>query len=383
MRVVARLIKRDALITCNNSLNSADALFSQSRTMGYNIYEFSKAEDLVLVEDMSSQPRVLANGNILEYGATYRQLHAIDHGKPVVAVTIADGDYHTPPNLVRLAMAEAVAHNASYLWWPTWPEKERPRMVATIRPQAEFFRRNETLLNSASVRRDVLVFLPFRRWLETDKCGTADLAAALTRANIQYEVLCEDDFAFAVEKETSRVVVPAPKTTIIPKKEIEPKLKRIRKSSILPVLLLESMDLLTPKERAVVEKFKLVHGHVINASEPNWLKQLQSVVNPSVMIDGPATIRAVVHDQPMQTIVHLYNLNVERLSSFQDKIHPAEKIGLKIRVPLKRVQSVKLLIDTEKSPISLHFQSRDEGNGTVIETTVPKLEISALLLIES
>src|SRR5205807_8721566 len=62
MRAFARSVKKDALITANNSLNSADVLFSQCRSYAYNIYEMSKAEDYVVVEDMSSQPRVLANG---------------------------------------------------------------------------------------------------------------------------------------------------------------------------------------------------------------------------------------------------------------------------------------------------------------------------------
>src|SRR5213075_1980180 len=100
IRACARSIKRDALITANNSLNSPDVLFSQCRNYGYNIYEMSKVEDLVVVEDMSSQPRVLPGGKTVEYGPTYKQLSAISHGKPVVAVTIADSDYHTAPDLV-------------------------------------------------------------------------------------------------------------------------------------------------------------------------------------------------------------------------------------------------------------------------------------------
>ena len=121
MRSFARGVKRHSLITANNSLNSADTLYSQCRDYGYNIYEMSRAEDFVVVEDMSSQPRTLADGRVLEYGPTYQQLQAISHGKPVVAVTIADGDYTTAPELVRLAMAEAAANGASYLSWPAWP----------------------------------------------------------------------------------------------------------------------------------------------------------------------------------------------------------------------------------------------------------------------
>jgi hypothetical protein len=169
IRTYARGVRRGALITANNSLNSADVLFSQSRTYGYNIYEMSQAEDLVVVEDMSSQPRTLPNGQTLEYGPTYRQLHSISHGKPVVAVNLAEADYHTPPSLVRLALAEAAAHGSSYLSWPTWPEPERQRMISLIRPEVDFLRHNASLLNDAQPRLDAILFLPFRKWVTTNK----------------------------------------------------------------------------------------------------------------------------------------------------------------------------------------------------------------------
>src|SRR5206468_10432647 len=96
IRARARTPHPNALITCNNSLNSPEAFFSQIRTYGYSIDEMSKVEDLVVVEDMATQPRVLADGNAVEYGPMYEMLHSIAHGKPIVAVTLAEGDYHTP-----------------------------------------------------------------------------------------------------------------------------------------------------------------------------------------------------------------------------------------------------------------------------------------------
>ena len=128
-------VKPKAMITCNNSLNSPTSFFSQSRTYGYNIHEMSKVEDLVVVEDEVSQPRTLPNGNTVEYGHMYELLHAISHDKPVVAVTIVDGDYHTAPNFMRLAMAEAAAHDASYLSWPTWPESQRAQCAPLFGPK--------------------------------------------------------------------------------------------------------------------------------------------------------------------------------------------------------------------------------------------------------
>ena len=165
IRTFARTIKRNALVTANNSLNSKEVLYSQCRTYGYSIYEMSRAEDLVVVEDMSSQPRVL-NGQAVEYGPTYRQLFAISHGKPVVAVCLADADYHTPANLVRLAMAEAAANSASHLWWPTWPEAERQRMAQIISPQAKFLRDHAALLNQTTIRNDAVLWLPMRNFLD-------------------------------------------------------------------------------------------------------------------------------------------------------------------------------------------------------------------------
>src|SRR6185436_12689961 len=236
IRSYARTINPHALVTANNSLNSAEVLYSQARGFAYSIFEMSKTEDFVVVEDMSSQPRTFANGRIIEYGPTYKQLNGLSHGKPVVAVTIADTDYHTAPNLVRLAMAEAAANGSSYLAWPTWPEEQRERMISTIRPEADFLSRNAELLDKGTPRQDVTLFLPFRKWLETGDCAASKLAAELGRANIQYAVICEDDLtAFMRErKETSKGQTQRAK-----------------------VLLMESPTALLPQEKASADVFLL------------------------------------------------------------------------------------------------------------------------------
>jgi hypothetical protein len=241
MRTYARTIKRDALITCNNSLNTPGALFSQCRTYGYNIHEMSKVEDLVVVEDMATQPRVLPDGSVAEYGPIYELLHAISHRKPVVACALADGDYHTAPNLVRLAMAEAAAHRASYLAWPTWPENVRQKMIAAIRPQADLLRKNASLLNGTTRRVDALLFLPFRRWVDTADCQPLKIAGALSLANVQFAAVCEDDLA---ERLTARPY---------------------------PVLLVESPAVLSPSEAATIDTFKRDGGQVIWTTAENWL----------------------------------------------------------------------------------------------------------------
>jgi hypothetical protein len=357
MRSVARVYSRSALITANNSLNSANVLYSQCRAYGYNIFELSQAEDFVVVEDMSSQPRVLPNGQVVEYGPTYQQLRAIAHGRPVVAVSLAEADYHTPPNLVRLAMAEAAANGASHLWWPTWPETERARMAAAIRPQTEFLRSNATLLHGALPRRDAVLFLPFQRWIETDKCVASQLAAALSRAHVQYEVICEDD----LRAENLFNGGQSPK-----------------------VFIAESFSLLKADEQGILEKFRRDGGRLIEADKPDWLHEVRAaIVQPSVTLQGPPALRVAVHDQSRRTIVHVLNLNVQRLSSFADKVNPAEDIRLTVRVAFKKVSSVRALTaDTGGTAGLVSFTAQRTDDGSIVELTLPRLEIATLLVME-
>jgi hypothetical protein len=304
---------------------------------------------------MATQPRTDANGQTFEYGPTYKQLHAINHGKPIVAVTIANGDYHTPPNLMRLAMAEAAAHSSSYLSWPTWPEKERPRMIAVVRPQADFLRRNEELLNDAPFRADVLLFLPFRRWVDTENCTASALAARLTKENIQYKIICEDDFAsIAQQKKRS-------------------------------VLLLDAISGLTPAEQQTVAAVEKDGTAIIAADKPNWFERVRAAIGkPSIGVDAASTVRAVVHDQPGRTIVHLYNLDVERLSSFEDKVTPAKDVAFALTAPFK-VRAVTLYTADAGAgavPTPLKFKSGPPTDGSLIQVQVPQLHISAIVVID-
>jgi hypothetical protein len=354
MRVCARRVKPGALMTCNNSLNAPEAFYSQCRSYAYNIHEMSEAEDLVVVEDMSTQPRMLADGRMIEYGPVYGLIEAISRGKPVVAVTIADGDYHTPPNLVRLAMAEAAAHEASYLLWPTWPENVRAGMCAAIRPQADLLRNNAQLLNGTRPRTDVLFFLPFRQWLDTADCPAWKTALALSRANVQFDVVSEDHFATRLREARGAV------------------------------LLLESPALLLPAERAAVSKFEAGGGQVATTGKESWLGELHGRISrPSINMQAPPSIRAVVRDQGRRTIVHLLNLNVRRLSSFEDKVTPASDVGLHVRVPFKKVRQVRLLTaDEPQQPATVPFTTKPDQSGTVVMFKIGRLAVSALAVIE-
>lgn len=356
MRRYARTIKPNALATCNNSLNSPGVLFAQCRKYGYDINEMSKTEDFVLVEDMSSQPRVLSPGRFIEYGPTYDQLHAINHGKPIVAVTVAEADYHTPPNLVRLAMAEATAHNSSYLLWPTWPESVRQRMVSVIRPETAFLRQNKKLFSDTQPRRNVLLFLCFRRWLQTNHCVVSDLAAALSRANVPFAVASEDNLAQTLQSRDSRP----------------------------QVLLIESFTALNDGETQAIEAFQRNGGRVMAADAHDWLMSLRQVIEkPSLTLEAPPGVRAIIRDQRNRTLVHLYNLNIQRISSFDDKVFPAKDIKLSVGVPKSRVHSVRALTaDANGTSGPLAFTTHRDDKETVVETSVPNLEISEILVIE-
>jgi hypothetical protein len=360
MRSYARSIKRGALMTANNSLNSSGALYSQCRGYAYNIYELSQAEDYVVVEDVSSQPRTLADGRTVEYGPTYKQLHAISHGKPVVAVTVAKGDYTTAPDLVRLAMAEAAANDASYLSWPAWPEKERQQMASAIRPEADFLRRNAALLDSALARREVVLFLPFRNWLTTGECRASGLAAELMRANVQFSVICEDHLQ-------------PPRAGALPES-----LRGVR------LLLAPSRSDFTAAELNVLEAFTRRGGSVITEEKAEWLKDVQAAIGePAVRLDGPASVRAVVRDQARRTVVHLLNLNVQRLSSFADKVMRVENLRLSVRVPRAKVRSVRAMTaDSAGTSGALVFSTTAEGRQSLVQVTVPHLEIATILVIE-
>jgi hypothetical protein len=357
IRAYAQTVKPGTLITCNNSLNSPEAFFSQCRTYAYDIHEMSRVEDLVVVEDMATQPRVLANGVVVEYGPVYELLHAISRGKPVVAVTLADADYHTPANLVRLAMAEAAAHGASYLSWPTWPESVRQRMIDAVRPQAEFLRRHAGLLNHTTPRVDAAVFLPFRHWVDSTDCVALQTALALSRANIPFRVLTEDDLLQSLA------------------------------SGAPPALVFESESLLTERERAAVAKYRSGGGRVISTDHPGWPATLRAAIpKPTLTLTAPPTVRALVRElggQGGKTIVHLFNLNVRRLSSFEDRVTPATDLKLRLRCrPAEPISVQALTADPGATAGRLQFTTAREDGATVLEVTVPRVVISTVLVIE-
>lgn len=373
MRAYARSIKRGALVTANNSLNSPDALFSQCHTYGYNIFQMSQAEDLVVVEDMVSQPRLLPDGRTFEYSPTYKQLRALSHGKPVVAITLAEGDYHTAPELVRLAMAEAAANGASYLSWPTWPAEQRPRMISALRAETDFLREYSELLNHATPRHDVLLFLPFRNWLQTNRCRASELAAELVRANVQFEVLCEEELRSGPQRRVFEGMGRHGTTRSFPEPWHGAK-----------VLLAGARSDFEPGELRRLEPFIQKGGRLVTAEEGDWLGTVRAALGtPSVQLAGGANVRALVSDQPDRTIIHLLNLNVQRLSSFQDQVTPVSGLQVSVWVPHKRVQGVRVFTaDSAGFAGPLAFTGTPADKGTIVEVRVPRLEIGAIMLLQ-
>jgi hypothetical protein len=354
MRAYARSIKPGTLITCNNSLNTPGAFFSQCRTYGYNIHEMSRVEDLVVVEDMESQPRVLPGGGVAEYGPVYEMLHAIAHDKPVVAVTIAQGDYHTPASLMRLAMAEAAAHGASYMSWPTWPEGERKRMIEAVRPQADFLGENFGLFNHVDRVSDCVVLLPFERYVETADCQVLGVARALSAANVQFEVVSEEGLEARLAKGAR-------------------------------VLVVESPQVLSEVQRGWVEKFKAAGGRVVWSGGAKWTEELNTLLEKrAISVEGPATVRAVVRRQGAKTIIHLLNLDVRRVSSFEDRVTPATQV--RIRVRCGKAQPTKVRVrsaDEQGTRGAAPMRVVEEGGEFVAELTVPRVEVSAIVVIEA
>jgi len=125
-------------------------------------------------------------------------------------------------------------------------------------------------------------------------------------------------------------------------------------------------------------------GSVITAEKPNWLQSVNEALGkPSIVVSGAPNVRALVCDQKHRTSVHLLNLNVQRLSSFQDKVAPISDLHVALRVPFKKVHSVlALTADSDASTGALKFSVTPEGQQTLVETTVPRLQIATVLRVQ-
>jgi hypothetical protein len=182
-------------------------------------------------------------------------------------------------------------------------------------------------------------------------CAVSDLAAALTRENIQYSVCSEENFAELMERHHGKT----------------------------PVMVIESRSVLNDTEQRALAKFEKSGGRVVVADRGDWLVELKRALpKPSVTVEGPASVRVVVRDQGKHTIVHIYNLNVEKISSYEDKLHPAENVRVKVRLAAGRLHSARF----ETADSGTSFSAGAEENGTVAIINLSGLQISAIVVIE-
>jgi hypothetical protein len=216
----------------------------------------------------------------------------------------------------------------------------------------ELLGQHQQWLASTQPRRDVVLFLPYRRWIETDTCNASALAAKLSQANVQYEVVCEDDF-------------------------------RLPRLQAAKALLVESLSVLNSEEKTTAEALRRAGGVVIAADADEWLSRIKSQTGaPSVVVRGPATVRAVVCDQPRRTLVHLLNLNIYRRSSFEDEVHPAENLRLTVRVPFHSGCLVPAVsADAKSTSGKLAAAFCEDAEGGVVEFVVPRLDVAAILVL--
>jgi len=144
-------------------------------------------------------------------------------------------------------------------------------------------------------------------------------------------------------------------------------------------VVVESRGVLHDGDKAALEKFEAAGGAVVEA-KGNWLLPLrQAIKQPGVIIHGPATLRAVVRDQDGKAIVHLLNLNVKRLSSFEDAVTPAEKVTVEVRVPFTAKRVHALSADADGAQGDLAFKATDDGTITI---EIPKVVLSSILVVE-
>jgi hypothetical protein len=249
-------------------------------------------------------------------------------------------------------MAEAAAHQAVYMLWPTWPEEQRARMIAAVRPCTDWLRSHTDFLNTSRPRRDVLLYLPFRRWVSEKKCAVTELANELTAASLQYEVADEEAF--------------------------EAKLAQSR------VALVESAGVLNAAEQDAVKAFKDKGGTLVAGDKKLWLDALQRALpHPALTLDAPKTVRGVVRDSDTATVVFLHNLHIERLSSYEDRVTPAENLTVTVRVPFREIKSVR--VSTADEGIAsgpAEYKAEDEGGGKRVTVEIPRLDVAMMVLVE-
>jgi hypothetical protein len=190
----------------------------------------------------------------------------------------------------------------------------------------------------------------FDRWRDTPDCETVKTVQALSRQNIQFQVLCEKDLG---------VVGPS---------RLNP--------TIAPLLLVDSPS---DTELRQLGKYESTGGQVIFTHQQDWQSRLPPPDSRRIsVVNGPATLRVSLRRCQDKTIVHLLNLNVQKLSSFEDKVTPAENVKLQYRAGVEPKTIQAFTADSTATSGPLEFKS----TRTVTEFTVPRLYLSTIVAIE-
>lgn len=352
MRNYAKEINSKALITTNNSLNAPEVIFSQCHMYGYNIKEMSKSQDFIVIEDMRSTPRRTAQGKIIECSPVYDLVNSIIGSKPLVAVTIGDGDYHTPPNLTNLAIFEAFTRGTNYMLWPTWEEAHRQKMIQAIRPFVQWLKKYAPMITPAKHRYDVLLYFPFEQWIKQNDCIELNIARQLTQSNIPYAVASEENF----EKyfPSASIVLASTPSFMLPSQSI-------------------SISDLCQKNNITF----------IDASKTTFLSELQKhLLYPSLTITPNETVRGVIKETPDIVYILLYNLNVERLSSYEDKIQPARDLSISVNISNPSVEKIIFSTPDEEQEITDYKIIKLTDNQHYLTFPISSLPLTGIVLIK-
>ena len=354
MRDYGRSIKPDFILTANDSLNSWDSFYSQPRAMGYSIFYKSQAQDFITIEDMSMSPR-RDGSTYISYAPTIKMVHAIGHNKPLSVCTIANSSYITPPNMMKLAIAECTSQDAAYMVWACWDKQYREANEQSVKQYHDFLEKHSDLFKNSKPISDTVLIWPYDNWLEREDCPIIYLAQYLSANNILYDSVIEDNLTAAKLLQYKNAVwsTDEPPHNAATNKMLEDFVRSGRKTFAVTMLNKTFAEL---------------------------------NITPSVSIKSVPGVRASACKSQQGYLLHLYNLNVMWQDAYHDKVEPAGEVEVSWLLP-KGVEAngLKLICltpDKEGSSGKIPFKKSKSGDRTKIAFTVPKLYIWNVIYAE-
>ena len=114
--------------------------------------------------------------------------------------------------------------------------------------------------------------------------------------------------------------------------------------------------------------------HKLLGDKSDWADRVRAALTPpSVVLEAPETVRVVVRDAHIETLVFLHNLNIERLSSFEDRVTPAENLCVTVTVPCPAVGGFNETLPHKAKPTP-------EG-GQRVSFTIPRPGAGTLVVV--